>query len=421
MKHAGKRMGIVCLALCALTLGGCAGNVRDVFFDMEPTESPPAVSEEPPVIRFTHYMTPPPLVFEASAPRIRGLYVTSNRAGSKTGLNDLIELCWNSSANAMVIDVKTEEGVMTYYGFDMADQLGISVPNIPDIQALTQTLRENQIYTIARLVTFKDNNSYHFRPELYIKNKDGSIWKDTQKNAWLNPYNPDAREYALEFAKAAAAAGFQEIQFDYIRFPASMYIEEEADLGDTGGKTRSEAIADFARLAMETLKPYGVKVSADVYGAIINSDTDAAIVGQDYMELAKILDVICPMVYPSHYAKGSMGLDNPDLLPYDTLYKSMRLSGERLAGIPEGEHRAIVRPWLQDFTATWVHPHLDYAGKERGEQIQGAYDAELSEWLLWDPGNHYDAEGMDGWPGAADAIGAVGAAGVQRQGEAENE
>jgi hypothetical protein len=414
-----KRRGV--LAFAALILAGCSNGPKDgVFMNLDPSMPPtrateaaeealaqtaepeptPAIEEAP--ITFDFYMTPPPLDFAPlpEVPVVHGIYVTSNRAGGDQYMQDILDVCKEGGVNAMVIDVKTEEGLMTFKGFEMADELGISVGNIEDVSALMDILELNGIYPIARLVAFKDNNSYHFKPELYIHNQDGSIWLDPQRNAWLNPYNKEACEYVLSFAKAAAEAGFKEIQFDYVRFAASSRLDS-ADMGDTGGKSRSEAIEDFARLAMDVLRPYGVKVSADVYGTIINSDIDAAIVGQNYTELGKIVDVLCPMVYPSHYANGSMGLDIPDLLPYDTIYESMELSNERLNKIPEGEHRAKVRPWLQDFTASWLSRHLQYGGDERGAQIQGALDAGVDEWLLWDPGVRYDAAGMSGSPALA--------------------
>jgi hypothetical protein len=386
----------------ALLLAGCARAADDAFVMVD--DNAPIVSEAPAVeeapMTFFNYITPPPLEFKmtvAQAPTVRGIYVTSNRAGGESYMEEILALCKDSSINAMVIDVKTEEGLVTFRGMPIADELGISIRNILDIKALINTLEGNGIYPIARLVAFKDNNSHHYKPELYIHNQDGTIWQDNKKEKWLNPYNIEACEYVLEFAKGAAEVGFKEIQFDYVRFAASSALDS-ADMGDTGGRTRSQAIEDFARLAVETLRPLGVKVSADVYGTVINSNVDARIVGQDYTELAKILDVICPMVYPSHYANGSMGLDIPDLLPYDTIYRSMELSNERLKDIPEWEHRALVRPWLQDFTATWIRPHLVYGDSERAAQIQGAYDAGLSEWLLWDPAVNYDPAGMEGDP-----------------------
>jgi len=391
------------LAVLSVTLSACSKKTVNEYNSAE-TPAPretvtPAETEEPAaLVFFNNYMLPPPISFTASAPTVRGIYVSSNRAGGSEYLQQLLDFCRQADVNAMVIDVRTEKGEITFKGIKMADDLGISSNNIPDIHATIQKLKENGIYPIARFVAFKDSNTLNFRPDLYIHNKDGSVWMDPNGVPWLNPYNPDACDYILSLAKGAAEAGFEEIQFDYIRFAATTRLEN-ADLGDTRGLSRTQAIEAFARQALDTLKPYGVKVSADVYGTIINSDTDAAIVGQDYVELAKILDVICPMVYPSHYANGSMGLDIPDLLPYDTIYKAMELSNERLAVIPDNAHRAIVRPWLQDFTATWLTKHLKYSSDERAAQIQGAYDAGLTQWLLWDPGNDYEVGGTEGAPG----------------------
>ena len=396
-----KLFRLVCLGLAAvsISLSGCSKKAENVYEDIETTDIT-AVSEEPddqyePPYFFVNYLAQPPTSFYVNAPTVRGIYVTSNRAGGADYLQKLLDICHKSDINSMVIDVRTEDGDITFKGIGLADELGISLNNIPNVRDTLALLKDNGIYPIARVVAFKDRKTHSFRPDLYIHEKDGSLWLDPNKVPWLNPYNPEACEYILEFAKGAAEVGFEEIQFDYIRFAAS-YRLENADFGDTGGLSRMQAIEAFARMAMDTLKPYGVKVSADVYGTIINSDIDADIVGQNYVELAKIFDVLCPMVYPSHYANGSMGLDIPDLVPYDTIYRSMELSNERLAAIPEDEHRALIRPWLQDFTATWLRRYLNYGSAERAAQIQGAYDAGLSEWLLWDPSNNYDAEGTYG-------------------------
>jgi hypothetical protein len=309
-------------------------------------------------------------------------------------VNELIALCDETTLDAMVIDVKNEQGFVTFRGgIPYADELGVTVRNIPDIQGLLTSLRAHNIYTIARIVTFLDNNTHALRPELYIKDQNGAVWRDAQRNAWLNPYNRDAWDFVLEIAKGAAALGFDEIQFDYIRFAASDRLKN-ADFGDTGGLDRMQIIEAFARYAAATLKPLGVNVSADVYGTIISIEGDAAIVGQNYTELAKILDFICPMIYPSHYADNSMGLDHPDLYPYETIAGALRLSNEKLAAIPKGQHVADVRPWLQDFTMSSLRYHLDYGSEEREKQIQAVYDAGLNEWLLWDANIHYESDGV---------------------------
>jgi hypothetical protein len=334
--------------------------------------------------------------FFTAKPFVRGIYVGSNRIGIEEHANELIALCDETALNAMVIDVKNEQGFVTFRGgIPYADALGITVRNIPDIQGLLTKLREHNIYTVARIVTFLDNNTYALRPELYIENQNGGVWRDAQRNAWLNPYNRDAWDFVLEIAKGAAALGFDEIQFDYIRFAASDRLAN-ADFGDTEaeGPDRMRIIEAFARHAMTVLKPLGVNVSADVYGTIINIEGDAAIVGQNYTELAKILDFICPMIYPSHYADNSMGLDHPDLYPYETIAGALRLSNEKLAAIPAGRHVAGVRPWLQDFTMSGLRYHSDYGAEERERQISAVYDAGLNEWLLWDASIHYDGGGI---------------------------
>jgi hypothetical protein len=332
--------------------------------------------------------------FFAVNPFVRGIYVGSNRIGIEEHANELIALCDETAIDALVVDVKNEQGLVTFRGgIPYADELGITVRNIPDIQGLLANLREHNIYAIARIVTFLDNNTHTLRPELYINDGNGDIWRDGQRNAWLNPYKRETWDFVLEIAKGAAELGFNEIQFDYIRFAASDRLEN-ADFGDTGGRDRMQVIEDFARYAVAALKPLGVNVSADVYGTVISIEGDVAIVGQNYTELAKILDFICPMIYPSHYADGSMGLDHPDLYPYETIAGALSLSNEKLAAIPAGQHVAGVRPWLQDFTMSGLRYHLDYGAEEREKQIQAVYDAGLSEWLLWDASINYDSGGI---------------------------
>lgn len=343
----------------------------------------------PPPLTFT----PPPEAFEA-----RGMYITSNSAGIPDRMDKYVELCAASGMNAMVIDIRTENEITMTGWLDFADEWGITKNYIQDIKPVLALMEKNGIYPIARMVTFLDGYTSEFRPELYIHNQDGTLWEGPVHNGrrypWLNPYNRDTWDYVLTYAKAAAELGFKEIQFDYVRFAATTRLDD-ADFGETGGLSRSEAILAFIQYAVDELRPYGVRVSADVYGTVINSDIDAGIVGQNYTEMAKILDVICPMVYPSHFAGGTYGIAYPDTKPYEIIYQVMAKSAERLSLIPEGEHRAAVRPWLQDFTASYLKSnYLKYGADERQAQIQATYDAGLTEWLLWDPGNHYEAEGV---------------------------
>lgn len=340
--------------------------------------------EQPPA-DFTVYNNMPQTV-------VRGIYVTANRAGISSYFDALVEICTATEVNAMVIDVKTDKGEITFTNeIAMADELEISENIIPDIRGVIETLNENGIYPIARIVAFKDDGAWEKMPELYIKNEDGSIWRDSSKlkSAWLNPYNKDSWDYILEIAKGAIDIGFKEIQFDYIRFDTSSRLKD-ADFGDTMDKSRIEIITEFTKYAAEKIHGWGAYVSADVYGTIIASRVDAEIVGQDYKAMSSYLDYICPMVYPSHYANNTFGIDYPDMNPYEVILSAMNLSNEALS---ENTDAAVVRPWLQGFTAAYLKTnYIPYTAEEIRTQIQAVYDSELSEWIIWNPSSNYDIE-----------------------------
>ena len=331
---------------------------------------------------------------------IKGIYVSGNRAGSDQ-IDELIELCNRTEVNAMVIDVKSDHGHLTFsVDNNTIKQVG-AIPQsvaIKDINSLITKLQENNIYPIGRIVTFKDNIIKESHPEYMVTKKNGKFYQSNepgnQKATWLNPYNKDVWEYILSIAKEAAVVGFKEIQFDYIRFHEGMY-PDEIDFGpEAAGTSKTQIISEFTKYIVEELHKEGVAVSADVFGAIITSKFDADTVGQDYVEMSRYLDFICPMVYPSHYADGSFGVENPDLDPYQVLLGSMLASQEQLSIIGEQEHKAIVRPWLQDFTAAWMRNYQEYGPEQIREQIDGVYDADLEEWLLWNASNRYTEGGL---------------------------
>lgn len=331
---------------------------------------------------------------------VKGIYVSGNSAGSSQ-IDKLIELCNQTELNAMVIDVKSDNGYLTFSTDNpIIKQAGLIPKSVPikDIRALMNKLYENNIYPIARITTFKDNVIGSIYPEYMLRNKDGTLYLSKEPGgttaAWLNPYNKDVWEYILVIAKEAAKVGFKEIQFDYIRFHEGTN-KDKVNFGyNSEAKSKIEIISEFTEYIVEQLHEEGVYVSADVFGAIITSKIDAQIVGQDYAQMSKYLDYICPMIYPSHYANGSFGVEHPDLQPYEIILNSMEISSDKLKAASKGEHQAIVRPWLQDFTAKWVPAHQVYGPKEIRKQIQGVYDAGLYEWLLWNASNKYTKDGL---------------------------
>ena len=326
--------------------------------------------------------------------KAKGIYVTSSKAGSEDR-NRLIELVDTTEINAMVIDVKGDTGKISYLmNSPKAQGIDATTNQIADMEALVRELKEKEIYLIARIVAFKDPYLAEQKHELAIKNKDGSLYRDNNGECWVNPYKKEVWDYLVEVATEAAAIGFDEIQFDYIRFSTGQGIAD-ADFGkEAGTKTKEDIITEFTKYAYEKLKPLGVFVAADVYGTIISSSMDAGLVGQNYVEMSKYLDYICPMIYPSHFGDGNYGIEYPDLEPLLIVRKVLNASKEKIAQIPEGEHRAIVRPWLQDFTATWIKHHQTYGGKEVRAQINGVYEAGYEEWLLWNAAAKYSVDGL---------------------------
>lgn len=324
--------------------------------------------------------------------KVKGIYVPANKISK---LDELIHLANTTEINTFVIDVKNDYGFLTFHTDNQYIQnMGAvsKTPNISDIELVMDKVYSANVYPIARIVTFKDSIVGKTHPDRMIKDKNGEVYKTKDGDMWLNPYDKRNWEYILEICKEAIQLGFKEIQFDYVRFHETMNDERVELPQDI---LKSEIITEFMEYMYENLKPYGVFVSADVFGAIITSQLDAKIVGQDYKELVKHLDYISPMIYPSHYASGSFGVQYPDLQPYDIILGSMQASSKLIKEIPRNERKAVVRPWLQDFTATWVKPHQKYGPDQIREQIQATYDAVLDQWILWNGAANYTIEGLE--------------------------
>ena len=227
---------------------------------------------------------------------------------------------------------------------------------------------------------------------------DGGIYRDNKGLAWVNPYCQEVWDYLVEVGKKAGEIGFSEIQFDYIRFAVDRTMKDVVfDPEDTKGRSKEEAITEFISYAYDALAREGLMVSADVFGTIIRSGEDAQAVGQDYGEMARHLDYLCPMIYPSHYGDGNFGIEHPDTQPYDTILNALKGSKDVLAKAKaenENGRQAIVRPWLQDFTASYLKNYIDYGDEQVRAQIQAVYDAGYDEWILWDAGVSYHYGGL---------------------------
>ena len=335
---------------------------------------------------------------EAAAPRrepvkVKGIYVSGPVAGIAR-MEELIELVDQTELNAIVIDIKNDESKVTYkMQSDQVLEIGTGVGYIQDIDALVKTCKEKDIYLIARIVAFRDPLLAEKKPEWAVHTKDGGIFRDKSGLAWVNPYERGVWDYLVEIATEAAAAGFDEVQFDYIRFSTDINADE-VDYGpeaETVG--RIDIITEFTQYMYEKLRPLGIYVAADVFGTVIENETDQQIVGQDYVKMAEHLDYICPMIYPSHYRNGAYGIAVPDAEPYKTINEACSASVQELGMLPE-ENRARVRTWLQSFTASWVPGHISYGPQQIRAQIKGAYDAGYDEWILWNAAVKYQRDSL---------------------------
>ena len=310
---------------------------------------------------------------------VKGIYVTSYAAGSSKYITSVLKIADNTEINAFVIDVKDATGYVSYEtDVPLAKQLGLIDKRIPDIDALIATLRTHNVTPIARIVCFNDPVLAKKMPALAVKSKStGGNWKDRKGSMYTNPYNRQVWEYLTELGEDAARHGFREIQFDYVRFPSDGNISDTLYPGADSSK--EDAIAGFLGYARARLEKMGVWVSADVFGLTVFVKDDLGI-GQKIEKVASNVDIVCPMVYPSHYYAGSYGIAKPNAAPYDIVSHAMQDTKKRLAGTG-----AMGRPWLQDFTLG----SPTYGVAEVKAQIKAAEDQGFNEWILWDAGVKY--------------------------------
>ena len=324
--------------------------------------------------------------------KVRGLYVSAHSVALKGRLDELIELAKENNINAFIIDVKGDYGELT---FPMSDEINKYTksanksPIIKDIEPVIKKLKDNGIYAIARIVSFKDTIYAKENPDKIIVYKDGGkAFTNSDGLVWVSAYDKNLWKYNVTVAKEAAKVGFNEIQFDYVRFPASNggKLDKVLNYRNIENMTKAEAIQKYLNYAKKELDSYNVYISADIYGQVGSSSDDMAL-GQFWEAVSSEVDYVSPMMYPSHYGKGVYGLAVPDANPYKTIYASTKDSINRNNNI---DSPAIIRPWIQAFTATWVKGHINYGPTEIKEQIKALKDLGVEEYILWSPTNKYE-------------------------------
>ncbi len=311
----------------------------------------------------------------------KGVYYTFHSAGIESRIDSLIKNYKLTGLNTVVLDVKDVEGsIGMNLAVPAAKEIGaMDRIFVRDFPALVARLHKENIRVSARIAVFKDRYLAKHRPDMALKSKTGAVWVENDGINWVDPFNPVTRDYVVSIAEETAKAGVDEIQFDYIRFPEKGHVE---NIAVPNRMEKYMAIETFLKEALERLEPYNVSIAIDVFGVMAwVKDKDISITGQRMDEMAKLVNVLCPMLYPSHFAPGFDGHANPANEPYlfinDGCKKTMELC--------KGSDAKII-PWIQGFK--WRVPGFNE--KYITEQIRGAKDAGIDSYIVWNAGNNYE-------------------------------
>ena len=326
--------------------------------------------EAPPKPR--HLPTPEPL---------RAIYMTSWVAGTSDWRAGLVDFVSKTELNAIVIDIKDYSG---YVAFDTGDELikslGAEEIRIKDLKEFIDHLHDKGIYSIARITVFQDPVYAKNHLDQAVQKKDGTLWKDRKGLSFADPASVRHREYIVRLARAAERVGFDELNFDYIRFPSDGNMQN-ISFPLSGNRPKAEVLEDFFRALRSDLSDIGIPLSADLFGMTM-TNTDDLNIGQVLERTAPYFDYIAPMVYPSHYPSGWNNFKNPAEKPYEVVNIAMSAGVERMLAASSSPSK--LRPWLQDFDLG-----ADYDAEKVRAQIQATYDAGLTSWMVWDPKNEY--------------------------------
>ncbi|WP_222829274.1 putative glycoside hydrolase [Terriglobus saanensis] len=321
---------------------------------------------------------------------VKALYLSEFGVSSSIIRNSALDIIHHGGANALVVNIKSDHGLLVYPSeIPLAKSIGAR--KLTTIKSLTDLVKTNHaqgIYMIARIVTFKDDPLANARPDLAVHLEDGALFRDREHLSWTDPFQPEVRAYNIAIAVEAAKAGFDEVQFDYVRFPDAATKLKFSGPTDEAGRVK--AISDFLAQAHTALIPYNVFQSADIFGYVLWNTNDTGI-GQHLEEVVKIVDYVCPMLYPSGFKFGIPGHPKP-MASTDDIYNTIKLTLDNAEKRTHANPRKF-RPWLQAFR-DYAFDKLVFGPTEVSAQIRAATDAHMDGWLLWNPHNRYTGIGL---------------------------
>lgn len=306
---------------------------------------------------------------------IKTVYLSSDYLYSQEKINYLLKIVEETEINAVVIDFK--------------DNRLINDQRIKDIIA---AFKAKGAYVIGRLVTFQDTSFAKANPDCAIKTKSGEFWRSGRKvwkRYWLDPASPKVLDYTIKVAKIGIDMGFDEINFDYIRFPSDGNMKDMVYPYWDGHTSKYAVMANFFKTLNNELKLYSpkTKLSIDIFGEVFLNGAESG-VGQSLEGMSKYFDIICPMAYPSHYKPGIFGKGDPNLDPYDTYHRTLRRGKMFLDNLNSD---AKIRPWIQDFSIRNIYggQKVIYGPKEVRDQIRASSDLGIDGFMLWNANNRY--------------------------------
>jgi len=312
--------------------------------------------------------------------QVRGIYMPFGILASERRVHELIDLVHRTELNAIVVDVKNDRGWLAYpSGSVLAQGTGAYKPEVMDIGEFVSLCREKGIYIIARLVVFKDSTLAAAYPEWAVRTESGELWRDSEGSSWGDPFRKEVQDYNIAIAKEVAMLGFDELQFDYLRFPSDGAVLETRYAQESTLESRCKTMNEFCARLRRELEPYSVLLSADIFGLTVwvSPEEDMGI-GQRVIDIAPYMDYISPMLYPATFEPGNLGYDQPGLYPYQVVYRSCVELTRRT--------KTKVRPWLQ---------HYWYDVEQMRLQRKAVMDARTCGWMFWNAAGRYDEQVFD--------------------------
>ena len=308
----------------------------------------------------------------------KAVYLTGYSMASEQKMQDIYRMIEETELNAIVFNVKEDSGEISYDSkLEFFIEAG-SVRPVYDIDKALKEMDERGIYSIARIVLFKDNVITKSRPELAVQDKNTGSRIYLDGGYWLDIYNREMWDHYIDLVLELAEKGVDEIQFDYIRAPARGNISQAVFPANGSGMEKTWAVTGFLNAVREATKNHPIKISADVFGFVFIAENDQGI-GQLIEEMAPYLDYLCPMPYPSHYSSGFLGFSQPEAHPYEVVKHTLDKGLTRI-----GETDCMIIPWIQAFGLG-----MTYTEREILLQIKAAEDLGMGGFIFWNAGNKY--------------------------------